>query len=177
MNNFFGRILEKTKKQLIRNLDLLSGFAALLLVITFCPNSISNDLAKEMYGIGVTIQSIIFSVYFAALAIMISSGDDKFISFLEERGRYTRLIQNFRITLAILLSALVYSLVMYTVTAIFLSVNKLQQSEWFLGFFAFLSVYSLIAIFFASDDVINYALYRSEFLEGEVEEGNNEQDV
>jgi hypothetical protein len=144
--------------------DIWVSLLIALLSWYLSPNKISNEFSRDIYSIGINVLSIVFSVYFAALAIMISSGDDEFIDFLEAEGGYTTLIKNFRFSLFLLLVALVYSIVLYTLTTVWFYNKKIEQSEYFFILFVFVSSYGLLATFAASNDAINYALYRAKFL-------------
>lgn len=144
--------------------DIIASLLIALLVLILSPDRISNELSRDIYSVGITVLSIVFSVYFAALAIIISSSDDEFVDFLEQKGDYTALIGNFRFSLAVLLFALVYSLVLYTLTTVWFYNKIVEQSEYLFTVFIFVSTYGLLATFAASNDAINYALYRTKFL-------------
>jgi hypothetical protein len=144
--------------------DILVSLLISFLVLYLSPDKISNEFSRDIYSVGITVLSIVFSVYFAALAIMISSSDDEFIEFLEQEGGYTTLIGNFRFSLAVLLFALIYSIVLYTLTTVWFYNKRVEQSEYLFIIFVFVSTYGLLATFAASNDAINYALYRAKFL-------------
>ncbi|MEB3308631.1 MAG: hypothetical protein VKJ02_00190 [Snowella sp.] len=144
--------------------DILVSLLIALIVWYISPDKILNEFSRDIYSVGITVLSIVFSVYFAALAIMISSSDDEFVEFLEQDGGYTTLISNFRFALGVLLFALVYSIVLYTVTTVWFYSKKVEQSEYLFILFVFISIYGLLATFAASSDAINYALYRAKFL-------------
>ena len=138
---------------------IIAGFSYFL----FRPE-IKSDFAKDMYGIGISVLAIVFSVYFAALAIIISSGDNEFVEFLETRGYYSIIIGAFQFSLAVLFIALIYSVVAYTITA-YNSSNQIssQPIVWFC-LFMFLFPYGLFATANSSLDAIKYAEYRVKFL-------------
>jgi len=144
--------------------DILLSFLIALLVWYLSPDKISNEFSRDIYSVGITVLSIVFSAYFAALAIMISSSDNEFVEFLEQEGGYTTLIGNFRFSLAVLLSALIYSIVLYTLSTVWFYGKRVEQPEYLFIFFVFISTYGLLATFAASNDAINYALYRAKFL-------------
>jgi len=152
----------------IRNIllapDILVSLLISFLIWYLSPSKISNEFSRDIYSVGITVLSIVFSVYFAALAIMISSSDNEFVEFLEQEGDYTALIRNFRFSLNILLFALIYSIVLYTLTTIWFYNKKIEQSEYLFVFFVFVSTYGLLTTFTASNDAINYAIYRAKFL-------------
>jgi hypothetical protein len=123
-----------------------------------------NAFAKDLYAIGISVLSIVFSVFFAALAIIISSSDDDFVRFLEEDGGYTHLVATFRWTLAALFTALIYSLGAYGLTARGALVDKSTQPKHWVLIFGFLFSYSLLATYLSTRDAIAYAQRRTRFL-------------
>ena len=140
--------------------------AAIVAVILYfvLPTQIDNDFASTVYGIGITVLSIVFSVYFAALAIIISSGDNDFIHFLEDGGNYTTIISSFRFSLILLFVSLVSSIIMSVITAI-LGINNIDaQHKFVLSIFSFLFSYSLFATAISSLDAIRYAERRVVFI-------------
>ena len=50
------------------------------------PLWVPNELTKDYYGIGISVLSIVFSLFFAALAVVITASDDDFVMFLEAHG-------------------------------------------------------------------------------------------
>jgi glucan phosphoethanolaminetransferase (alkaline phosphatase superfamily) len=128
------------------------------------PYRVNNAFAKDIYGVGISVLSIVFSVYFAALAIIISSSDDSFIMFLEEEGDYTALISSFKFSLSILFFALLYSLIIFSVTSAWIVQECKMQSFWYLVGFSLLFLWGLFAAFNATRDSIMYAQYRARFL-------------
>jgi hypothetical protein len=146
-------------------ISLLVAFASFLLL----KNSVSNDFSKDIYGIGISVLSIVFSVYFAALALIITSGDDDFIHFLEEKGDYTGIIDTFKFSLLSLFLALIYSIIAYTFTAAKIYESQSEkmhgsQPEVFICVFSFLFSYGLFAALSATLDSISYAMFRARFL-------------
>ncbi len=121
-------------------------------------------LVKDFYGTGIGVLSILFSVFFAALAIIISSSDDDFVAFLEEDASYTRIVNTFRFTLVLLFVALLFSLCLYGYTSIRLHAGFLYQSRWWSLIFEFLFLYALLAGLAASLDSVSYSQHRSRFI-------------
>ncbi len=142
------------------------GVAAATLIGTplLTPVWVSNDLVKEFYGTGIAVLSILFSVFFAALAIIMSSSDDDFVAFLEEDKSYTRIVETFRFTLILLFAALLAALFLYVYSAARLDAHVKYQSRWWPCVFAAVFVYSLTAAFNASLDSVMYSRYRSRFI-------------
>jgi len=140
--------------------------ALLLAIVSFfaLPYWVSSTFAKDIYGVGISVLSIVFSVYFAALAIIMSSSDDDFVKFLEEEKQYTTIISSFEFSLLVLFLALVYSLGLYAFTSFWLTNNCINQELWWMVAFTFLFFYGLFAAVSSTRDAINYSKYRTKFL-------------
>lgn len=149
--------------------DFLASLAISIVLYHTIPNNVSNSFCQDIYGIGISVLSIIFSVYFAALAIIISSSDDDFVNYLEEDGVYTGIIWTFRYSLFILFTALLFSLLMYALTSAWiassnvLNQDNLQPSIYF-SIFVFLFFYGLFCALNTTLDSIKYALSRVRYL-------------
>lgn len=145
--------------------DFVVAAIATALVIATIPSRISAAFAKDLFAVGISVLSIVFSVFFAALAIIISAGDNEFILFLEKEKAYTGIVQTFLVSLIALFVALVYSLVLYAITAAAATVEKATQAAGFVCAFSFLFLYGLFAAFNSAIDAIRYARTRAAFLE------------
>ncbi len=163
-----SRNLFKINWQVIKSIIVSWDFVVAALIATsafwLLPQKVANDFARDIYNVGITSLAIIFSVYFAALAIIISSGDNDFIDFFDEEGDYTRLIKSFRYALFTLLVALLLSITFYTVATILFYKKEPDQPKILMTVFSFFASYSLLATFMAANDAIEYALYRVKFL-------------
>ena len=128
------------------------------------PAYLSNSLVKDFSGVAISILSIIFSVYFAAIAIIISSSDDDFIRFLDGKGRYNQIVNSFKYSLAVLFSALLYSVFLYANAAILIEKSLPVQSKYLFCCFVFIFFYSLFAAATSTLDSIQYVLMRVKFI-------------
>lgn len=137
--------------------DTAAALIAAAVLYWALPEQISNAFAKDLYGVGISVLSIVFSVFFAALAMIISSGDDDFIRFLDEHNLYSELLDFFRWTLLSLFSALLLSAFLYTLTLIWTEARFTTQSKGWMALFAFFFAYSLFATFGSSVDAVKYA--------------------
>jgi len=151
-------------REIILSWDFIIAAFVTVAAFFLLDKNLANALCKELYNVGISVLSIVFSVYFAALAIIISSSDDEFVRFLEEVGDYSKLIATFRYTLALLFVSLMYSIALYSITSVWINDQILEQPNWFLLIFAFLFPYSLFGAVSVTVDAIQYAKYRSEFL-------------
>ncbi|MBM7855043.1 hypothetical protein JOC37_001426 [Desulfohalotomaculum tongense] len=145
--------------------DFITATAITLILWLLLPSSVAGTFAKDIYGIAIPVLSIVFSVYFAALAIIISSGDNDFISFLEEDGSYTEIINSFKYSLIITLISLVFSILLFGFTSYKLILSILSQNKNLFAVFVFLFSYSLFTVFNSSMDAITYVKYRIKFTE------------
>jgi hypothetical protein len=128
------------------------------------PAYLSNSLVKDFSGIAISTLSIIFSVYFAALAIIISSSDDDFIRFLSMKGRYNQIVNSFKYSLAVLFFALLYSVFLYANAAILIEKGFSSQSKYLFCCFVFIFFYGLFVAAASTLDSIQYVLMRVKFI-------------
>lgn len=143
---------------------LVAAIVAIASAVTL-PDFVKGSFSKDLYSTVIAVLSIIFSVYFAAFAIIITSSDNDFIRFMEEENDFTALIGHFKFTLGSLFVALIYSIASYVCTSYSLSSQPdALQSKWFLVAFAFLASYSLVATALSVLDAIKYAQFRARFL-------------
>lgn len=153
-----------TPKDVFWSWDFLAALGSSLLLAFLVPAGISVSFAKDLFGVGISVLSIVFSVFFAALAIIISASDNDFVVFLEEEGHYTAIIQTFKVSLLALFVALIYSLVLYAFTAA--AASAFVQGQHWLWFcvFVFLFLYGLFSAFNSALDAIRYAQTRASYL-------------
>ncbi len=133
--------------------------------VSWLPTWVPSELAKDYYGIGISVLSIVFSLFFAALAVVITASDDEFVLFLEEQGNYSALVANYKFTLGLLFLALMYSLVFYAYTAARIAASVRHQNKFFVALFCFLFLWSLFAALKSTYDSIKYSDYRKRFLQ------------
>ncbi len=133
----------------------------------FTSPRISLAFGKDVYSVAISLLSIVFAVYAAALALIMTSPDDDFVRFLEEDGSFTRLVATFKHVLACLFASLSMSVGCYFVTAYKLSLKGHSddtQCTWLLIVLAALAAYSLTATMLSMADSISYSKYRIKFL-------------
>ena len=153
----------RSLKQIIIAPDI--AFSGLVAVIIYylIPEQVSNSFCKDIYSIGISVLSIVFSVYFAALVFIMSAEDEAFIGFLESKGRYTNIILLFRFSLIVLFSALIFSIIAYVTTLVFSEIGAKTQPKGIISVFTFLFLYGLLAALSVTLDSIRYALSRLKF--------------
>ena len=161
-------------KDVLKSWDIWVAIFITFVVWFILPATIKNDLVLNLYNIGISVLSIVFSVFFAALAIIITSGDNDFIHFLEETNDYSIIISGFKLALIILFLALLYSIFIYAATALWISDGGSTQSiYWFAGF-VFWFMYGLMATADSSLTSIRYAVYRVQFIRASHKKGSQE---
>lgn len=152
---------------LILSWDFVVAIVLTLVTALILPNELSIEFCKSFYGVGISVLSIVFSIFFAALAIIMASSDNDFIEFLEEEGDFSALINTFKVTLIMLFISLIYSIVLYVISDYHLTnpANSVEtQYKAFFLIFEFLFCYSMIATGLSVKDTIVFSNFRSRFL-------------
>lgn len=123
---------------------------------------------------GISVLSIIFSVYFAALAIIISASDDDFVYFLEAEGHYTAILSTFKFSMFMIFTALIYSIILFAKTAYSLGMNSnyIQHHGWMV-LYSFIFSYSLFCVFNSTIDALKYSHYRTKYLKEKTKNDNH----
>ena len=152
---------------IILSWDFVIAIVLTLVTALILPSYLELDFCKSFYNIGITVLSIIFSIFFAALAIIMASSDNDFIEFLEENGDFTALLATFKITLVMLFISLIYSIVSYVIADYNLTTLQDQsvfQHKTFFLIFEFLFCYSLLATGLSVKDTIIFSNFRAKYL-------------
>ena len=151
---------------IILSWDFVIAIVLTLITALILPSYLELEFCKSFYSTGITVLSIIFSIFFAALAIIMASSDNDFIEFLEENGDFTALLDTFKITLVMLFISLIYSIVLFVITDYNLTSLKCQsdQHKTFFLVFEFLFCYSLLATGLSVKDTIIFSNFRARYL-------------
>lgn len=157
------------KDKILSILFSLDTYAAIIMsgIVGYClPDMIRADFSLTFYSVGISVLSIIFSLFFTALAIIMSASDNDFISFLEEKGHYTFLMFTFKVTLFVLFVSLVYSIIIDVYTDFFIKHHNVDYkvSKWPFVIFVFIFTYSLASSVISVKDTIMFSRYRIRFL-------------
>lgn len=119
---------------------------------------------KEIYSGGIAVMAIVFSIVFAAIAVIAAGGESGFIAFLEgEDAGFSRLLESFKMTLNILFGALLLSLIEFGYAVFCINENEKDQPKIFLSIFIFILLYALIAARLTGSDAIMFAKMRAKF--------------
>lgn len=140
---------------------VFSLFASCLL-----PSEILNKTAASLFSIATSVLSIIFSIYFASLAIIIASPADDFVYFMEEDNLFSSLLSFFKFTLGLLFFGLIAAIIGYCSSTYIadLKGDKSTQSEYIVCVYSFFFWYSLFASIISIGETIKYSRYRMKFL-------------
>ena len=133
------------------------------IIAFFVPGGITFGMAKDVFEVSITVLAIIFSIFFAALTVLITAGDNQFVQFLEEDGSYRSIVWTFKITLLLLFVALMFSIGLFVTVLNFEGQSGLYP-EWLVLLFAFVALFALFATVSASMDAIKYAEFRAMYL-------------
>lgn len=149
----------------------IDAFVSLILVVilvAFVPRSFPLVVARDFYALGASVLSIVFSVFTASLAIIISSPDDKFVQFLEAEDLYADILFGFKFTLLALFVALVYCIAAFGWTSYQNAQDiTVQHSAGFITGSA-LICYALAATLTSSIAAIRHARARADYLRSAV---------
>lgn len=151
-------------KKYLLAFDFLLATPVFVNLAWLLPPTISTTLAKDLFAAAMSVLSITFSVFFAALAVIISGSDNDFVRFLEEDGSYTKITETFRFTLEAIFLALLMSVFGFGLASAQVANQCSEQSKWFLVGFSFFFLYSLLAALGIARDSITYARFRTQFL-------------
>lgn len=158
--------MKRKIKSILLSYDTAVAFAITIVIMFFLPTTIRADFAMSFYSVGISVLSIVFSLFFTALAIIMSSSDNDFINYLEEKGRYSFLMFTFKVTLTSLFLSLCYSIFIYVYMDFFIKHKSpdYKISSLFFLVFVLLFTYSLAASLLSVKDTISFSKYRLLYL-------------
>ncbi len=164
-------------KSIVISWDFITAVSATILTLLFrvqIPIPVGRDIA----GFNVTLGALVFSVYFAALALVAATDDDEFLRFAAKEGAYAKLIGVFRTTLVLLFVTLLLSIgvYLYTLYQSYLQPQSMVPT-WLVSLFAFTILYPLFASINAAFDAGKYAQRRALFLQTIQRDSSDEHDL
>lgn len=138
-------------------------WAALVLAIVIhwvSSEQISIRLAKDLFAVGTSVLAVIFSVYFASIAIIMSSGDQEFVGYLVHRGTFQKVLFGFKVTLWLLFGGLVASLGLYSMVSVQIESGSRSIGELWLASYCFVVAWGIFATLEASLTAIRHSRVR-----------------
>lgn len=149
----------------ILSYDTYCAVVVAIFMLLALPAQVSVDFAKDIFAVGISVLSIIFGIFFAALAFIISATDNEFVKLLEEKKYFTSLIKSFEVTLGSLFIAMIFAIFFYAYTSLKASNGEKLLGKLWIIFFFFLFSYSLVATLLATRDAIRFSKYRIKFMD------------
>lgn len=161
-------------RHIVLSWDFFLSLVLTLVTALFIPTLLKISFCSSFYNVGITVLSIIFSLFFAALAIIMTSSDNDFIEFLEEKGDFTALLDTFKVTLVMLFVSLIYSIVLYVCSEYIAKEisDVAKQHKIFFLIFEFLFMYSMLATALSVKDTIVFSDFRSRYLKSKKHKKN-----
>ena len=155
------------------------GISILITAITFyhIPNYIDMKFTLSFYNVLMTVLSIIFSLFFTAMTIIMSSSDNDYIEFLERENIFSELLWSFKFTLLTLFISLLISILLYSGTSYWLSTYssfEWLQNKILLLIIEFMFLYGMFATWLCILDTIRFSKFRIKFLKKKRKEEEEE---
>jgi hypothetical protein len=155
--------MENKISKYIKSYDTIAALVVLMFAICCVPSSIKNGICADVFEIGITVLSIIFSIFFASLAVIMSFPDNAFIKFIEKgNGLFSKILSFFRITLSVLFIALLYTIIVYIYSKF--NADNSNYSKLLFCVFSFVFTYSLVATFISVDFTLKITSRRATFI-------------
>ena len=152
----------------ILSYDTVLGLIALILGVLFVPEKIENSICVAIYGTAIAVLSIIFSIFFASLAVILAFPDNEFIIFIEKGNKlFSRMLAYFKATLFILFISLIFNIVIYIHAS--LNGSNTEYNRPIFLTFLFVFTYSLIATITAVIVTLKLTQSRSAYLAKKIE--------
>ncbi|GAB3890067.1 hypothetical protein [Spirosoma agri] len=152
----------------ILSYDTILGLIALILGVLFVPDKIENSVCVAIYGTAIAVLSIIFSIFFASLAVILAFPDNEFIVFIEKGNKlFSRMLAYFKATLFILFISLIFNIVIYIHAS--LNGSNTEHNRPIFLTFLFVFTYSLIATITAVIVTLKLTQSRSDYLAKKIE--------
>ncbi|MCF8448823.1 MAG: hypothetical protein K9G49_03030 [Taibaiella sp.] len=147
----------------IVSLDTIVALIAVIMACIFLPDTITNKFCTTVYGMAINVLAIVFSIFFASLAVIMSFPDNEFIRFIEAEDKlFSQLLGYFRDTLFALFVSLVSTIIIYIITA-YLTDTGIADRKVFI-FFCFIFTYSLVSTITAVDVALKITGSRATYL-------------
>jgi energy-coupling factor transporter transmembrane protein EcfT len=165
-------------RSVIISWDTAGGCVGCALAAGFLPRWVPSALAQDFYRVGISVLAILFSVFFAALAVIISATNDDFVRWLDsdkqasDDGDFAAIVSAFRFSLVSLFVALTSSLLLYAYTSVRIANAVKHQHKCFAAVFAFLFFYGLFTAGICTLNAITFSRLRSRYAHSVPREGH-----
>ena len=143
-------------------LSIFIGFASCAIVSP--TDVISGTILKDIYSIAINVLAILFSMFFAALTIIVSINDSDFVAFLEEDNLMTNILKYFKFSLAVTFIVLFSTILLYIMTVFNSADSNWGQYGGQFSFFLWAFSYSIFAILISAKDAIRLFNARVKFV-------------
>lgn len=132
---------------------IYASLVAVLCIFLLPSECLTLNAQSSILGMAISVLSILFAIFFAALGIIISVPSKDFIDFANKKKALTRIIGSFEWTLIALFVALIFSIVIWSYIQLAATGCGLKSPGICLfSLFVFLFVYSLLSAFISSID-------------------------
>ncbi|SRR5258708_2320273 len=156
-------------RRVIVSWDFTGAVASAAVVAAVTPHWILNTAAQDLFRVGTSVLSLLFSIFFAALAVIVSAANEEFLMWLEsdtrsqEKSDYQKIVSAYRLSLVTLFLALIITLWFFGYTTIRIGNGVRHQHNWFLVTFTFFFFYGLFVAVQSSFYAVRFSQFRNEF--------------
>ena len=159
---FVNMLKRYGRKRIVKSLDIkLASILTVVFLVTVYYFGVANQLI-DMFATYATIASGMVAIIIAALAIIVSMSDEKFISFISQEPRvYRNILFLFWYASILAGTAITVNIVGFVITKITPDVTYINLLLLTIG--TFLTTYAVFAVIMAVGSVMRFGLYRAEF--------------
>ncbi len=148
INSFFKNLWEFGISRIIRSWDFI--LATLFCVVSFILKTYHNVNITIDYNTMITVLIALFAFVFAALAIVISLSDEKFLKLLKQKKVLHKLLFHYW-----------YACVIYLISTIIIYISNIfDLKDIFIFIALFLLIYSLLLTISLVKTTISFGYYR-----------------
>lgn len=157
---------------MLLGLDLVAALIVGMGLIAVLPTRVPLRFAADVYGIATSSLAIIFSVFVAALATIVSASDNDFVAFLEEDKTFGDILFGMSLTLFALFGALIASGAAYILSSWQVALGEQDQNRWLAITVGVLLSYALGSALSSTRTTIKLASLRARFVHSSADPDN-----
>lgn len=158
-------------RKLILSYDTVIALVIVIISNFIIPCELKNQFCYKIYEVAITVLSIIFSIFFASLTVIMAFPDNKFIALIEKDNKlFTALLNYFKDTLYALFISLVITIIIYITTSYY-GENISGNRNLFIAFLGVFT-YSLIATITAVNATLKITSSRATFIVNSISNHN-----